>query len=112
MNIVNLEEAFNKFKDIEGINYSIINTHEYGDCTTCVNSQLLYEYGKESKGIFLKVWNDGPNSCQSLSELKQVYINHEIDEFQAQLFYKIFSENFTIEPKEYDRTICFILKDK
>lgn len=112
MNIVNLEDAFNRFKEIDGVSYSIFNTHEYGDCTTCVNSRLLCEYGKESKGIFLKVWSDGMNAVQSLSKLKSVCINHEIDEFQVQSFYKIFSENFIIEPREYDRSICFMLKDK
>lgn len=111
INVNLLEKCFEEFEKVEGISYSIFDTDDYGDCSTCVNYEICRQYGKDSKGIFLKFWTEGMNA-DSFDKTDRVFIAHDITEAQAENIYKIFGKYFEVYPQQYNRTECFELVNK
>ena len=107
-----MEKAFEEFLNVEGINYAITDTDEYGDCTTCVNHALVKTFGEDSRGIFLRHWKEGMNAQPSISELSEVYIAHYITEEQGEELYKILSKYFIVTPEKYDSSKCYVISSK
>lgn len=107
MNLQLVKKAFDEFKSVKGIDYSIIYTDEYGDCNTCVNAKLCDIYGEDSNGIYLKHWEEGMNEEEPIEELDTLFIAHDITEEQGKELYKIFSKYFVVEPKEYCSNKCY-----
>lgn len=108
-----IRKAFKEFLDVDGVNYAIVNTDEYGDCNTCVNARLVELYGVESKGIFLKHWFKGMNSEEvSFNELDEIYIAHDITEEQGNKLYDILSKYYHVEPKVYNPGKTYVLTHK
>ena len=113
MNKLKLNEVFRKIKIKANLDYAITNADEYGDCNSCVNSELADKFGIESKGIWLKHWLKGMNKCRPCKELDTLRIAHDITEEQANILIKVFEENgYTIEPRQCEPTKCFCIKEK
>ena len=111
LDLVLLQKCFEDFKNVDGVDYSIFNTDEYGDCTSCVNHHLCMEYGEESKGIFLKHWTEGMNGCD-LKNIEKFYIAHDLNAELGGELYKIFSKHFDVLPKDYDESKCYEIAKK
>lgn len=112
MNRENVKKAFREFRKIDSIDYAYMNVDRLGDCMSCVNSELAYQFGYESKGIWLKHWNHGMNASNPIEEQECLYIAHDITEGQAKELVRIFSKDFHVEPEQYDATKCFVLTEK
>lgn len=94
------------------MDYAITNADEYGDCNTCVNSELLFEFGENSKGIYVKHWLKGMNAGGAWKYLDDVYIGHDITEEQANKMIEIFKANgYDIQPEVYDASKSFYIKE-
>jgi len=112
MNKQKIAESFAKWAKETNADYAIVETDGYGDCNTCVNTELSYVFGDDSTGVFLKHWKYGMNASAPLSEQDSVYVSHDITEEQAEKFIKIMDEEFRIFPKKYNPNISFLLVDK
>lgn len=107
-----LNKIFDKIKIETNMDYAITNTDDYGDCQSCVNAELAFEFGVNSKGIFAKHWLKGMNKGEPYKELDWLYIGHDITEEQAKGMIRIFEENgYDVEPKEYNPLKCFKIKE-
>ena len=107
-----LNKVFKEIKTKANLDYAITNTDEYGDCNTCVNSELAFEFGVESKGIYAKHWLKGMNKGCPWKELDMVYIGHDLTEEQGKILIETFEKaGYNIEPKEYDESIAFKIKE-
>ena len=112
MNKRKLNKVFNLIKKETKMDYAITNTDEYGDCNTCVNSELAFEFGIDSTGIYAKHWLKGMNKGKPWKYLDYVYIGHDITEEQAKVMIDIFKANeYDIQPTEYNPSKAFIIKE-
>lgn len=105
----------NVFKMIEAkgeLDYAILDTDNYGDCDTCVNSELTRLYGSNSKGIYAKHWLKGINKGCSFKKLDSICLGHDITEEQFLNIKKIFEEQgYSVLPKEYMPTQVINIKE-
>lgn len=112
MNKRKLNKVFELIKTKAKLDYAVTNADEYGDCNSCVNSQLAFEFGEDSKGIFAKHWLKGMNAGGAWKNVDSVYIGHDLTAEQAETLIAIFQENgYDIEPKEYNPTLAFEIKE-
>ena len=112
MNKRKLNKVFRIIRDAAGLDYAITNADIYGDCNTCVNSQLAEDFGVESKGIWTKHWTKGMNAGGPWKDLDDVCIAHDITEEQAKVIVKVLeSYGYNVEPKEYDPRKCFVISE-
>lgn len=56
MNERKLNKVFAEIKEKANMDYAITNSDEYGDCDACVNFELVFKFGMDSKGIYAKHW--------------------------------------------------------
>lgn len=113
MNKRKLNTVFRIIQNTAKLDYAITNADEYGDCNTCVNSELAFEFGIDSKGIYAKHWLKGMNGGCAWKHLDGVYIGHDITEEQAKIMIQVFEENgYDIEPKQYDSGRAFYIKER
>jgi hypothetical protein len=107
-----LNRVFNEIKTKAKMDYAITNTDEYGDCNTCVNSQLADEFGIDSKGIYAKHWTKGMNAGGAWKHLKDLYIGHDLTEEQGKILIDVFkAKGYVIEPTEYNPSKAFKIKE-
>ena len=103
------------FKEVQikaNLDYAITNTDEYGDCNTCVNSELADVFGIDSKGIYAKHWLKGMNKSCPWKELDKVYIGHDLTEEQGKILIDVFKTNgYVIEPEEYNPNRAFNIRE-
>ena len=112
MNKRKLNKVFAEIKDKANMDYAITNSDEYGDCNTCVNSALAFEFGMDSKGIYAKHWLRGLNAGGPWKNLTDVYIGHDITAEQAEIMVKVLKDNgYSVEPEKYDSTRSFLIKE-
>lgn len=112
MNKRKLDKVFDEIKTKASMNYAVTNADEYGDCNTCVNSELVFEFGIDSKGIYAKHWVTGMNAGGSWKYLDEVYIGHDITEEQAKIMVEVLEANgYEVEPKEYNPSKAFCIKE-
>ena len=112
MNKHKLDKVFKKIQSKAKLDYAITDTDEYGDCNSCVNAELAYEFGIDSKGIYAKHWLEGMNEGCSWEELDLLYIGHDLTEEQGKILIDMFQSNgYNIEPKEYNPTTSFQIKE-
>lgn len=112
MNKHKLNRVFAEVKAKAKMDYAVINTDEYGDCNTCVNSELAFQFGIESTGIYAKHWVTGMNNGGPWKYLDDVYIGHDITEEQAKIMIEIFKANgYSIQPTEYNPKKSFLIKE-
>lgn len=115
MNYQKLRECFSSFKDVKGVDFSILSADNYGPSPSSTWGEINNIYSDNSKGIYLKHWfktslnNEGPKDINSIDK---AYIAHRLDNNLAKDFYKIFSKYYNISPKEWDDNKCFILIEK
>ena len=107
-----LNKVFKEVKIKAHLDYAITNTDEYGDCNTCVNSELADVFGIDSKGIYAKHWLKGMNAGGAWKNLDDVYIGHDLTEEQGKILIDVFKENgYVIEPEKYDPYKSFNIKE-
>ena len=107
-----LNRVFKEVKIKAKLDYAITNTDEYGDCNTCVNSELADVFGRDSRGIYAKHWLRGMNKSYPWKELDKVYIGHDLTEEQGKILIDVFKANgYAIEPEEYDPLVAFNIKE-
>lgn len=107
-----LNRVFKEVKTKANLDYAITNADEYGDCNTCVNSELAFEFGMDSKGIYPKHWLKGMNKSCPWKELDSVYIGHDLTEEQGKILIDVFKANgYSIEPEEYNPARSFKIKE-
>ena len=112
MNKRKLNKVFAEIKEKARMDYAVTNVDEYGDCNTCVNSELAFEFGNESTGIYAKHWLRGMNAGRPWSRIDDVYIGHDITEEQAKIMVEIFQANgYDVQPTEYDPHKSFLIKE-
>lgn len=112
MNKRKLNKVFSEIKERANMDYAITNPDEYGDCNACVNSQLAFEFGVDSKGIYAKHWLKGTNAGGPWKYLNKVYIGHDITAEQAEIMIKVLKDNgYSVEPEKYDFTRSFLIKE-
>lgn len=115
-----LQRTFREYKKASGVAYAITNPDGLGDCSSCVNYALCKKYGEDSHGIYVKHWTRGMNGDYPLDHkdrngedvVKTVYIAHDLNEEEAEVFYKVFGENYNILPATYEPYRCFSLYEK
>ena len=108
-----LNRVFKEIKIKSHMDYAITNADEYGDCNSCVNSEIAFDFGIDSKGIWAKHWLKGMNKGGTWKNLDELYIAHDITEEQANILISVFEENgYIIEPKQYNPDKCFCIKEK
>ena len=113
MNKRKLNKVFAEVKEKAKMDYAVVNSDEYGDCNTCVNSELAFEFGNDSTGIYAKHWTKGMNASGPWSELDDVYIGHDITEEQAKVMVEVFKTNgYDIQPAEYNPKRAFLVKEE
>ena len=107
-----LNRVFKEIKTKTNMDYAVTNADEYGDCNTCVNSELAFEFGIDSRGIYTKHWLTGMNKGCSWKELDHVYIGHDITEEQGKIMIEVLEANgYAVEPREYDPSRAFLIKE-
>lgn len=112
MNKIKLNRVFKEIKTKAKMDYAITNADEYGDCNTCVNYEIVEQFGEESKGIYTKHWLKGMNAGRSWKYLDRVYIAHDITEEQANVMVEVLEANgYAVEPRKYDECKCFCIKE-
>lgn len=112
MNKVKLDRVFEEIKTKSNMDYAITNADEYGDCNTCVNSELAFEFGVDSTGIYTKHWLKGMNGGTPWRHLDSVYIGHDITEEQAKIMIEVLEVNgYVVEPREYNPRKAFVIKE-
>lgn len=112
MNKRKLNKVFEEIKTKAKMDYAVTNADEYGDCNSCVNSELAFEFGVDSKGIYTKHWLKGMNAGGPWRYLDDVYIGHDITEEQAKIMIEVLEANgYVVEPREYDSSRCFRIKE-
>lgn len=112
MNKRKLNKVFSEIKEKANMDYAITNPDEYGDCNGCVNSQLAFEFGVDSKGIYAKHWLKGTNAGGPWKYLNKVYIGHDITAEQAEIMIKVLKDNgYSVKPEKYDSTRSFLIKE-
>lgn len=112
MDKIKLNRIFKEIKTKAKLDYAVTNTDEYGDCNTCVNYELADVFGIDSRGIYAKHWLKGMNAGGAWKYLNQVYIGHDLTEEQGKILIDVFKANgYEIEPKEYDPSKAFIIKE-
>ena len=113
MNKRKLNKVFEEVKIKANLHYAITDTDKYGDCNTCVNSELTFEFGVDSKGIYAKHWLKGMNAGCAWKHLDSVYIGHDLTEEQGKILIEVFEANgYSIEPKIYDPRTAFKIKEE
>lgn len=112
MNRRKLNKVFAEIKEKSKMDYAITNTDYYGDCNSCVNSELAIEFGEQSTGIYVKHWLKGMNAGSPWSELDGVYIGHDITEEQANVMVELLKANgYDVQPTQYDTSKAFFIKE-
>ena len=112
MNKRKLNKVFKEIKEKTKMDYAITNADAYGDCNTCVNSQIADVFGMHSTGIYTKHWLNGMNAGEAWKYLNHVYIGHDITPEQAKMLIEIFKANgYIITPDEYDPNISFLIEE-
>lgn len=112
MNKRKLNKVFEQIKARANLDYAITNSDEYGDCNTCVNYALGNKFGIESKGIYAKHWLKGMNAGGAWKHLDELYIGHDLTEEQGKIVIATFQANgYDIEPKVYDESRSFLIKE-
>nr|DAK86228.1 MAG TPA: hypothetical protein [Caudoviricetes sp.] len=80
-------------------------------CQTCTWADIEDEYGKESKGIWLKYFDKGMNR-QKWNGNEPQYIAHELASEQKEIVYNILSQHFKVEWENMSDDKCIIIKNK
>lgn len=112
MNKEKLDAVFSEIQTTANLDYAVTDTDEYGDCNTCVNSELAFEFGVDSKGIYAKHWLTGMNAGCPWEELDYVYIGHDITEEQAKVMIAVLQGNgYEVGPTEYNPRAAFAIKE-
>ena len=112
MNKFKLNSVFKEIKKKAKMDYAVPTPDKYGDCNTCVNSELAFEFGVDSTGIYAKHWVTGMNAGGAWKYLDDVYIGHDITEEQAKIMIAVFEANgYIVEPKEYNPRKAFLIKE-
>ena len=112
MNKIKLNRVFKEIKTKANMDYAVPTPDKYGDCNTCVNYSLGEEFGIDSKGIYAKHWTTGMNKGCPWKDLDDVYIGHDITEEQARIMIEVLEANgYDVEPKEYDESKAFRIKE-
>lgn len=107
-----LDRTFLKVKEKANMDYAITNTDKFGDCNTCVNDSLIDAFGRYSTGIYAKHWRYGMNQGKPWTDVKELYIAHDITPKQAEILIDVFTQNgYDIEPKEYDESKAFVIRE-
>lgn len=113
MDKIKLNRVFKEIKTKAKMDYAITNADDYGDCNTCVNYEIVEQFGEESKGIYTKHWLKGMNAGTSWKYLNQVYIGHDITEEQAKIMVEVLEANgYAVTPREYDSSKAFLIKEE
>ena len=108
-----LNRVFKEVQTKAKLDYAVTNADEYGDCNTCVNSELAFEFGVDSKGIYAKHWLKGMNKGDAWKYLDDVYIGHDLTEEQSKILIDVFKANgYIIEPEEYNPNKAFKIKEE
>jgi len=63
---------------------------------TCTNYELAEEYGKDSKGIWAKLYDDGMNAC-SAEDADSIYICHDLNEEQSLIVLDTLKKYFNVD---------------
>jgi hypothetical protein len=112
MNKIKLNRVFKEIKTKAKMDYAVPTPDKYGDCNTCVNSELAFEFGVDSKGIYAKHWVTGMNAGGPWKYLDDVYIGHDITEEQAKIMVEVLEANgYVVTPREYDSSKAFLIKE-
>lgn len=112
MNKRKLNKVFAEIKEKANMDYAITNTDKYGDCNTCVLSELANEFGYQSTGIYAKHWLKGMNASGPWCKLEDLYISHDVTEEQAEIMIEVFkASGYNIQPEVYDPRRSFLIKE-
>ena len=107
-----LNRVFKEVKTKAKLDFAITNTDDYGDCNTCVWSEIAFEFGGDSKGIYAKHWLSGMNAGEAWKYLDSVYIGHDLTEEQGKILIDVFKANgYNITPEEYNPNKAFEIKE-
>lgn len=102
-----LRFIFNKIKKEAELDFALTKGY---CCGTCTWAEIENEYGKNSKGIWLKWYDKGMNKTKWADE-KTLYVAHDLTNKQKDIVYNILSHYFNIDwDKSDDRAI--ILTEK
>jgi hypothetical protein len=112
MNKIKLNRVFKEIKTKASMDYAVTNADAYGDCNSCVNYGLGEAFGFKSKGIWAKHWLKGMNASRAWKYIDDVYIAHDITKEQAKIMVEVLEANgYAVEPKEYNPSKCFCIKE-
>jgi hypothetical protein len=113
MNKFKLNSVFKEIKKKAKMDYAVPTPDKYGDCSTCVNSELVDQFGVDSTGIYAKHWVTGMNAGGPWKYLNEVHIGHYITEEQAKIMIEVLEANgYAVEPREYNPIKSFLIKEE
>lgn len=112
MNGRNLKWHFNRFKQLNNLDFADTTVDKYGDCRTCVGCGIEDKFGDNAMGIYAQHWNYGINKGKSYKDMEKVYVCHWLNEDLGAKFIEYFSNNgYNVEPKIYDDNKSFVLSE-
>lgn len=89
-----IERVFKKIEELAKLDFALATP--LGDCQTCTWSDIELEFGRESKGIWLKHWSFGMNKTK-WNENGTYYIAHDLTKLQKKIVYEELSKYFNVE---------------
>ena len=89
-----IKRVFEKIKELAKLDFA--DTTPMGDCQTCTWADIELEFGKESKGIWLKHWTFGMNKTK-WDENETYYIAHDLTSRQKEIVYNELSKHFAVD---------------
>ncbi|MEE0968743.1 MAG: hypothetical protein U0M06_05160 [Clostridia bacterium] len=111
MNKAILQKAFREAKKAAGLDFAITSPDNLGDCQSCVWAQIVEDYGKTSRGVWVKHWRRGMNRGAPVEDLSQIYIAHDLTEEQAGKVFEALSRYYTIESGAYNPSRCIVISE-
>jgi len=87
-----MDEILGEVQEEAGLDYARLNGC---CCNTCTNDALARQYGEDSKGIWIKWFDNGGNKSRWSSH-KDFYISHDVTKEQMVKVLKVLCKYFIV----------------
>jgi hypothetical protein len=110
MDIIRLQNTIAEAGLRAGLDYWFVDSMDkYGSTMTSVNAAIAAEFGLYSKGIWCKVWHQGPNRGPDVSRRDKIIICHDLTQEQGEQVMDVLRTQYNVLPERYDPQRCIVL---